>query len=98
VFLQLKQPDVFEVEPVISKEYQPDAYTRIGPDGTPTIIEYQRTKISKAKMEYKVREFVDTHKGNLHDAKTLLIVSDTPYDVTAPTGFNIVQRRLDTLV
>src|SRR5690625_1287432 len=66
IYMNLEKPEIFEVEPGVSEGYRPDIYTRI-PD--PTIIEFQRSVISRKRMQQKVDAFVDAHLQGLHDAK-----------------------------
>ena len=92
IYLRLKKPKIFEVEPQINDEYVPDAYTRI--NDRPVIIEYQRTLISTKKMQSKVDAFVESYVRKQHDARTLLIVSDHNYPkITIPSGFHIIHKK-----
>ena len=95
IFIQLKQPPIYEVEPIVNDDYRPDAYTRI--DGAPVIIEYQRTIISSKRIEYKVNAFVESFYRKQHDAKTLMIVTDHPYKVGTPPGFTVLQKQIGAL-
>jgi len=91
----MKKPKIFEIEPQMNKEYQPDVYTII--NDRPIIIEYQRTLISAKKMQEKVNLFVESHIRKNHDAKTLLLVSDHKYPkVTIPSGYRIIRKPLRT--
>lgn len=90
LYIQLGQPKVYEIEPIINDEYRPDAYTRL--DGEPVLIELQRTVISAKKMQAKVDAFAESFVRKQHDAKTLWIVSDYVYQVKAPTGFTVAQK------
>jgi hypothetical protein len=96
IYISLDQPEIYEVEPQITDDYRPDVYTRLD-DSCPTIIEYQRSTISNKKFQAKVDLFVQAYKMQKHDAKRLLIYTDTQYRLTAPIGFEIVQRKLDTI-
>lgn len=92
VFITLGQPEIYEVEPQITDDYRPDAYTRL--DMVPTIIELQRSTISRKKFQAKVDMFVQSYKMKKHDARTLLVYTDTAYKLTIPSGFEIIQRKL----
>ena len=96
IYINLDQPKVFEVEPIINDEYRPDAYVRVIGD-TPVLIELQRTLISIKRMQEKVDAFVKAYNKKEHDAKTLWIVSDTEYRVKIPSGFSIVQKKLEDI-
>lgn len=95
IYIALGQPDVYEVEPQVSDDYRPDAYTRL--DGVPTIIEYQRSIVSTKKMISKVEQFVSTYHRGKHDAKRLLIISETKYNIPSYLGFHIEQKPLTEL-
>jgi hypothetical protein len=94
IYLSLGKPAIYTVEPDIDENYRPDAYCRLGDFG-PTLIELQRSTISKRKMQEKVNGFVLTYQKKKHDAKTLLIYTDKPYSLDVPYGFQIVQRKLE---
>lgn len=92
----MKKPKIFEIEPQMNKEYQPDVYTIV--NDRPIIIEYQRTLISAKKMQEKVNLFVESHIRKNHDAKTLLLVSDHKYPkVTIPSDYKLIRKSLSTV-
>lgn len=92
IYITLGKPEVYEIEPYFSPDYRPDARTALM--GSSVLVEYQRSIISHKKMQEKVDAFVNTNKQGLHDAKSLLIVTDYGYEVTAPSGYEILQRDL----
>lgn len=92
VYIALGQPEIYEVEPQITDEYRPDAYTRI--NDAPTLIELQRSTISRKKFQLKVDLFVQSFKMKKHDAKRLLVYTDSPYKLTVPAGFEVIQQKL----
>jgi hypothetical protein len=93
LYIALGQPQVYTVEPQITEEYRPDAYTRLP---APVLIELQRSTISSKKMQQKVDQFVKSSQEKKHDARTLLIVTDRPYSIKVPSGFNVVQRSMES--
>jgi hypothetical protein len=95
IYLTLGKPEVFHVEPHIAESYRPDASTVIS--NSPVLLEYQRSLVSNRKMQEKVDGFVETNKQGLHDAKTLLIVTDYEYDLRIPEGFGIIQKKMDII-
>lgn len=95
LYITLNQPEPYEVEPFISEEYRPDVSTVL--DGTPVLIELQRSIISNKKMQEKVNNFVATHRKDSHKAKTLLVITDYRYDLQAPPGYAVVQKKLGVL-
>jgi hypothetical protein len=97
LYIKLGQPKIFEVEPVINDEYRPDAYFRLS-DGTPVLIELQRTLVSTKRMQEKVEAFAKAFLKKQHDAKTLWIVADTEYRIKVPAGFSVVQRKMDAVI
>jgi len=90
-YIQIGQPDIYEVEPYITDEYRPDVYARIS---EPVIIEIQRSHVSHKRMQEKVDQFVETYRAGKHDAKTLWIVSDEQYRVKCPDGFKVETHQL----
>ena len=92
VFLTLGQPEIYEVEPQVTEDYRPDAYTRI--EGVPTIIELQRSTISTKKMQLKVDLFIQAYKLKKHDARRLLVYTDITYRLNVPSGFEVIQEKL----
>ena len=89
LFIRMGQPQVFDVEPHITDNYRPDVY--MVKDDRHAIVEYQRTIISHKKMQNKVDAFVAAYNSGRHNCRTLLIVTDYRYNVTAPSSFKIVQ-------
>ena len=88
-FIDIGQPEIYEIEPQFDREYVPDVYTRI--DGVPIMVEIQRSHCSHRKMQGKVNGFVRTYLEGKHDAKTLWIVSNERYRLTVPEGFTVKQ-------
>lgn len=78
---------MFNIEPQISNEYRPDAY--MVKDGNHAILEYQRTLVSQKRMQDKVDRFVSAYAAGKHRCRVMLIVSNTKYDVKAPSNFAI---------
>lgn len=98
LYIHMNQPKIFEVEPIINDEYRPDIYTRLhDADNTAVLIELQRTLISVKRMQEKVDQFAKAYHKKEHDAKTLWIVADSEYRIAVPSGFTIVQRRMDSI-
>jgi hypothetical protein len=95
IYMTLGRPAIYEVEPKITDEYQPDAYTRLT-EG-PAVVELQRSTISTKKFQNKVDLFVEAYRRNKHDARTLLVYSDKPYNITLPSGFRVEQRKLEVI-
>lgn len=95
IYLTLDKPEVFEIEPYFSADYRPDVRTVYA--GSSLMVEYQRSTITHKKMQEKVDAFVATNKQGLHDAKSLLIVTDYGYDITAPAGYEVIQRDLNII-
>lgn len=89
LFIELGQPEIYQIEPAISDEYQPDVYLR---NPEPVIVEYQRTRITNKRMQDKVDAFVYSAQQKKHDARVLWIVSDYIYTVKAPPSFTIEYR------
>jgi hypothetical protein len=85
-YIQIGQPDIFEVEPNIDPDYRPDVYTILQ---EPIVIEVQRSYINNKRMQAKVNGFVDTYKRGKHDAHVLWIVSSLKFHVHCPSGFRI---------
>lgn len=91
-YIQIGCPEIYEVEPQIAEDYVPDAYTRI--DGTPILVEIQRSYISNRKMQNKIDSWVRTYREGKHDARTLWVVSDLPFKVQVPNGFVLEFKEL----
>ena len=95
IYLTLDKPEVYEIEPYFSADYRPDVRTKLL--DTSVLIEYQRSIVSNKKMQDKVDAFVTTNKQGLHDAKSLLIVTDYRYDLIMPTGYEVIQKKFDVI-
>jgi hypothetical protein len=93
IYLALGKPEIYTVEPKITDEYIPDAYTRL--EQGPAMVELQRSTISSKKMKHKVNLFVESYRRGKHDARTLLVYTERPYNLDTPHGFEIVQRKLE---
>jgi len=93
LYIGLKQPKVFEVEPVINDDFRPDAYVRDISLPSPVLVEVQRTVISTKKMQAKVDEFVKSYLKKQHDAKALWIISDVEYRLDIPEGFSVIHQK-----
>lgn len=91
LYIMLKQPEVFEVEPPVSESYRPDAYTRIR--DTPIVIEYQRSLVSTKKIQKKVDEFAESFYLKKHDSRVLWLYSGVRYHVKVPDGFTVVHKK-----
>lgn len=88
-YIHVGCPPIFVPEPNY-KNYKPDAYMHDKKDN-PICVEIQLTPISNNKMQKKIDEFVSTY-GKEHDAKILLLVSDTAYkDIKIPKTFKLVR-------
>lgn len=95
LYIQMKQPAVFEIEPIINEDYRPDVYTR---KEVPVLIELQLTPISLKRMQEKVDLFVKAHIKKQHDATTLWIVADTQYQVKIPAGYSVMQMKQEAII
>jgi hypothetical protein len=93
LYIAMKQPKIFEVEPMINDDYRADAYIRNSDSDKPVLVEIQRTVISTRRMQAKVDEFVKAYLKKQHDAQTLWIISDVTYRLEVPAGFSVVQQR-----
>lgn len=91
LYLQLGKPKIYEVEPQVNDHYRPDIYTHAV---APTVIEYQRSRISQKRMQVKVDLFVESFRAGDHDARKLWVLSDTPYDLKIPQDFQLIQSPL----
>jgi uncharacterized protein (DUF1499 family) len=88
VYIDLGQPNIYQIEPQINQEYRPDVYARL-PE--PTIIEVQRSYISHKKMQEKLNMFVDSSIRRQHDSNILWIISTREYKLKVPSGFTVIQ-------
>lgn len=86
LYIHLGCPQVYIPEPNF-KEYLPDVYMK-DLKGNPICVEVQLTQISSKKMQKKLDQFVSSY-GKEHDARILLLVSDSPYKIQVPKGFNV---------
>lgn len=75
------------------KDYKPDVYMK-DRKGNDICVEIQITPISAKKLQTKIEEFVSSY-GKLHNAKVLLLVSDSSYaKAEMPSGFNLIRLPL----
>lgn len=87
-YIHMGLPVDFKPEPAFPS-YKPDVYMK-DQKGNPICVEIQITKISAKKMQTKVDEFVKSYGKKEHDAKILLVVTDSEYNkLVVPSGFKI---------
>lgn len=90
LYIDYGMPEVFEIEPDICPEYRPDVYMIKG--GEHIIIEYQRTIITRSKMQDKIDRFVQAYNRGKHSSRALWIVSNFKYNhVIYPSQFTVLQ-------
>lgn len=93
IYIRMGTPEKFTIEVKIADDFITDAVTEI--DGTPVLIELQRSVVSTRKMQDKVDKFVAHY--NKHGAKHMWIFTDKPYDLSVPRGFLVEQKKMTLL-
>lgn len=82
-------PKKFIIEPKLG-EYNPDVFMKDLKENS-VCAEIQITPISTKKMQSKIDEFVSMY-GKEHDAKIMLLVSNSVYDkVIIPNNFKLIR-------
>lgn len=90
-YIALGCPKNFIIEPLLG-EYEPDIFMKDTSQRS-ICVEIQLTKVANKKIQDKINLFVKEYNVN-HDSKTIYLITNSRYNVTAPNGFMLKQYRM----